>query len=69
MFGGMADAFGLHGTGLLRFVDMGLSQALSDVVVGLFAEGLCLAFLTIGLVFLVAVALAFLMDDEYAIEV
>ncbi|MGN1045066.1 MAG: MFS transporter [Candidatus Methanomethylophilaceae archaeon] len=68
VFAPMADAFGLHGTGLLRFVDMDISPAISELVIGLFSDGLCLAFLTIGLVFLAAVALAFLIDSGYTVK-
>lgn len=66
-FASLQEQFGFFGTGLLRFADIGLPiPGLADFVVDIFGNGLCLAFLIVGAVFLVAVALSFLMDAKYS---
>ena len=66
MYNGMQEHFGLQGTGLLRFADMNLFPALTDFVIGIFGNGICLAFLIVGAVFLLAVVLSFFMDSKYS---
>ncbi|MBO5668899.1 MAG: MFS transporter [Candidatus Methanomethylophilaceae archaeon] len=66
IYNGMQEYFGLQGTGLLRFADMNLFPALTDFVIGIFGDGICLAFLIVGAVFLIAVVLSFFMDSKYS---
>ena len=66
IYNGMQEHFGLQGTGLLRFADMNLFPALTDFVIGIFGNGICLAFLIVGAVFLLAVVLSFFMDSKYS---
>jgi len=66
MFNGMQNAFGLQGTGLLRFADMFPNTGVGNFVISIFGNGICLAFLIVGAVFLLAVALSFLMDAKYS---
>jgi predicted MFS family arabinose efflux permease len=66
IYNGMQEYFGLQGTGLLRFADMNLFPALTDFVIGIFGNGICLAFLIVGAVFLIAVMLSFFMDSKYS---
>lgn len=68
IYNGMQDYFGLQGTGLLRFADMNLFPALTDFVVEIFGSGLCLAFLIVGAIFILAVILSFLMDAKYTVR-
>lgn len=66
IFNGMQDAFNLHGTGLLRFADMGLDPGLTEFVIGIFGDGLCLTFLVTGIMFVVAIGLSLLIDSRYS---
>ncbi|MBR7123820.1 MAG: hypothetical protein IKC93_02995, partial [Candidatus Methanomethylophilaceae archaeon] len=66
IYNGMQEHFGLQGTGLLRFEDMNLFPALTDFVIGIFGNGICLAFLIVDAVFLLAVVLSFFMDSKYS---
>lgn len=68
MYHGMEDAFNFHGTGILTFIQIfPNNMPLCDFIRSIFADGLCMAFIVAGVLFVIALIIGSTMSSKYEI--
>lgn len=67
IYGPMADKFGLHGTGLLQLIDIIKDPALTQFLKDIFSNGLGIAFVIAGGLFVIALIIGCTMSNKYEV--